>query len=149
MAVEEGKNKSKSTKYTYGTFDAVQIAVSKNRVLHCLPLSVPFGRPYNRPEYQVAGIDVYTHTTDQDLGHHIDFISRDCFSETVQWNTTNNNNGNATDGSEYRAGVLVLFHAVSFPLRHSLENIIQRVGLLDIIILAFPLESLNADHITF
>lgn len=54
-----------------------------------------------RIESQVAGIDVYTNTTDQGLGHHIDFISRDCFSETVQWNTTNNNNGNATDGSPY------------------------------------------------
>ena len=52
-------------------------------------------------QMQVAGIDVYTNTTDQGLGHHIDFISRDCFSETVQWNTTNNNNGNATDGCPY------------------------------------------------
>ena len=52
-------------------------------------------------EMQVAGIDIYTKTLDQELGHHIDFISRDCFPETVQWNTTNNNNGNATDGSPY------------------------------------------------
>ena len=54
-----------------------------------------------RIESQVAGIDVYTRTTDQDLGHHIDFISRDCFSETVQWNTTNNNNGNTESPYPY------------------------------------------------
>lgn len=52
-------------------------------------------------EMQVAGIDCYYRTTDQNLGHHIDFISRDCFSETVQWNTTNNNNGNAESAYPY------------------------------------------------
>lgn len=62
---------------------------------------IPVTVKNERVEMQVAGIDVYTHTTDQDLGHHIDFISRDCFSETVQWNTTNNNNGDATDGHPY------------------------------------------------
>ncbi len=62
---------------------------------------IPVTIKNERVEMQVAGIDVYTHTTDQDLGHHIDFISRDCFSETVQWNTTNDNNGNATDGCPY------------------------------------------------
>lgn len=52
-------------------------------------------------EMQVAGIDVYYRTTDNNLGHHIDFISRDCFSETVQWNTENNNNGNAESAYPY------------------------------------------------
>ena len=52
-------------------------------------------------EMQVAGIDVYYRTTDNGLGHHIDFISRDCFSETVQWNTENNNNGNAESPYPY------------------------------------------------
>lgn len=50
---------------------------------------------------QVAGIDCYYRTTDQELGHHIDFISKDCFTETVQWNTTNNNNGNAESPYPY------------------------------------------------
>lgn len=62
---------------------------------------IPYTVKNERIESQIAGINSYTHTTDQDLGNHIDFISRDCFSETVQWNTTNNNNGNATDGSPY------------------------------------------------
>ena len=46
---------------------------------------------------QIAGIDTYYKTTDQQLGHHIDWISVDCLNDYVQWNTTNNNNnGNAT-----------------------------------------------------
>lgn len=48
---------------------------------------------------QIAGIDTYYKTTDQQLGHHIDWISVDCLNDYVQWNTTNNNNGNST--SEY------------------------------------------------
>lgn len=62
---------------------------------------IPITMKNERVEMQVAGIDVYTRTTDQDLGHHIDFISRDCFSETVQWNTTNNNNGNTESPYPY------------------------------------------------
>ena len=50
---------------------------------------------------QVAGIDTYYNTTDQPVGHHIDFISKDCFTETIQWNTTNNNNGNSESPYPY------------------------------------------------
>lgn len=50
---------------------------------------------------QIAGMDTYYKTTDQQLGHHIDFISKDCFPGTVQWNTTNNNNGNAENANPY------------------------------------------------
>lgn len=57
-------------------------------------------------QMQVAGIDTYYRTTDQELGHHIDFISRDCFSETVKWNTTDNNNGNAATPYPYMASNL-------------------------------------------
>lgn len=52
-------------------------------------------------QMQVAGIDTYYRTTDQLVGHHIDFISKDCFSETVKWNETDNNNGNTTDPHPY------------------------------------------------
>lgn len=58
---------------------------------------------------QVAGIDTYFKTTDQQLGHHIDFISKDCFTETVQWNTTNNNNGNAESPYPYMVSNLYTF----------------------------------------
>lgn len=45
---------------------------------------------------QVAGIDTYYRTTEQQLGHHIDFISKDCFEQTVKWNNTGTNNGTST-----------------------------------------------------
>ena len=48
-------------------------------------------------------INTYKKTTDQELDDHIDFISRDCYSETVQWNTTNNNNGTAEQDYPYLA----------------------------------------------
>lgn len=45
---------------------------------------------------QIAGIDTYYKTTDQQVPHHIDWISVDCLNDYVQWNTTNNNNGDST-----------------------------------------------------
>ena len=62
---------------------------------------IPITMKNETVEMQVAGIDVYYRTMDTSLGHHIDFISRDCFSETVQWNTENNNNGNAESPYPY------------------------------------------------
>ena len=50
---------------------------------------------------EVAGINTHKRTTDQELGNHIDFISRDCLGTTVQWNTSNNNNGNSQDATPY------------------------------------------------
>lgn len=52
---------------------------------------------------QIAGIDTYYKTTDQQLGHHIDWISIDCLNDYVQWNTTNNNNGTSSVASPYLA----------------------------------------------
>lgn len=60
-------------------------------------------------EAQVAGIDCYYKTTDQSVPHHIDFISRDCFSQTVKWNETNDNNGNATSPYPYMVSNLYKF----------------------------------------
>lgn len=50
---------------------------------------------------QIAGIDTYYKTTDQSVPHHIDWISVDCLKDYVQWNTANNNNGNATNAHPY------------------------------------------------
>lgn len=58
---------------------------------------------------QVAGIDTYYRTTDQQLSHHIDFISKDCFNQVVKWNETNNNNGNASNNSPYMVSNLHTF----------------------------------------
>lgn len=60
-------------------------------------------------EPQVAGIDCYYKTTDQSAPHHIDFISRDCFSQTVKWNETNDNNGDATSPYPYMVSNLYKF----------------------------------------
>lgn len=70
---------------------------------------IPITMNSERVEMQVAGIDVYYRTTDQELGHHIDFISRDCFSQTVQWNTTDNNNGNEESPYPYMVSNLYTF----------------------------------------
>lgn len=50
---------------------------------------------------QIAGIDTYYRTTPGELGHHIDWISKDCYPQGVQWNTENNNNGTAEITAPY------------------------------------------------
>ena len=55
----------------------------------------------NTIKMQVAGIDTYYDASSVTLGHHIDFISKDCYQDTVQWNTTDTNNGNASSPYPY------------------------------------------------
>ena len=62
---------------------------------------------------QVAGIDTFYRTTDQQLSHHIDFISKDCFNQTVKWNTADNNNGNAASPYPYMVSNLYTFLATT------------------------------------
>ena len=50
---------------------------------------------------QISGIDTYYRTGDVAIGHHIDWISRDCLLTPRQWNTTDINNGNASNPSPY------------------------------------------------
>lgn len=44
---------------------------------------------------EIAGINTYYNTgnSGHEVGYHIDWITRDCYSGTVQFNTGNNNNG--------------------------------------------------------
>lgn len=42
---------------------------------------------------EVAGIDTYYRYGDTPVGHHIDFITRDCHPDTHVWNRANFNNG--------------------------------------------------------
>ena len=58
---------------------------------------------------QIAGMDTYYKTTDQQLGHHIDWISKDCYPDTVQWFTSNNNNGTSTDPAPYMKSTVKSF----------------------------------------
>ena len=52
---------------------------------------------------QIAGIDTYYECLVPQLDHHIDFISKDLYPTSVQWNTTATNNGNATESSPWLA----------------------------------------------
>lgn len=63
----------------------------------------------NTVKMQIAGIDTYWgtyKTAYQQLGHHIDFISKDCYPEPVEWNTTGTNNGTADQPKPYLASSL-------------------------------------------
>lgn len=57
---------------------------------------------------EIAGINTYRRTGDtgHEVGYHIDWITRDCYSQKVQFNTTNNNNGNANSPSPFLASNL-------------------------------------------
>ena len=55
---------------------------------------------------EIAGIDTYYNTADTPIGHHIDFISRDCLSGYKKMNNTDTNNGNATTKNPWMASAL-------------------------------------------
>lgn len=57
---------------------------------------------------EIAGINTYRRTGDSghEVGYHIDWITHDCYSDTVQFNTTNINNGNASNSSPFLASNL-------------------------------------------
>lgn len=50
---------------------------------------------------QIAGINTYTRCCDQEVGWHIDWISKDCYPDTAQWFTANDNNGTSADPYPY------------------------------------------------
>ena len=52
---------------------------------------------------QIAGIDTYTGCGDTEIGHHIDFISREVIDSTVIWNPENNNNGTSVQANPWLA----------------------------------------------
>ena len=52
-------------------------------------------------ESEIAGFEPDFGCTDQALGGHIDFISRDCYPQHVQWNTSDVNQGDATNAAPY------------------------------------------------
>lgn len=57
---------------------------------------------------EIAGINTYRRTCDSghEVSYHIDWITRDCYSGTVQFNTTDINNGNASNSSPFLASNL-------------------------------------------
>ena len=55
---------------------------------------------------KVAGIDTYYRTGDTELGHHIDFISKDCMATAYKWNETDTNNGTAVNAAPWMVSAL-------------------------------------------
>lgn len=66
---------------------------------------------------QIAGMDTYYRTGDQMVGHHIDWISKDCYPDTVQWFTSNDNNGTSTDPYPWNKSTVKAFlNNTLFPM---------------------------------
>ena len=55
---------------------------------------------------QIAGIDTYYKTGDTAIGHHIDFISKDCMDTMYKWNETATNNGSAVNAAPWMVSAL-------------------------------------------
>ena len=54
-------------------------------------------------QMQIAGIDTYTGCGDNEIGHHIDFISREVVDTDFVWNPNNNNNGTSANPNPWLA----------------------------------------------
>ena len=52
---------------------------------------------------QIAGIDTYTGCGDTEIGHHIDFISKEVIDTTINWNPADNNNGTSVQSHPWLA----------------------------------------------
>lgn len=46
---------------------------------------------------QIAGINTYKNCGDEEIGNHIDFISREVCDQAITWNPTDNNNGTSSE----------------------------------------------------
>ena len=55
---------------------------------------------------EVAGIDQYYRCGSVGIGHHVDFISRDCLSEAMAFNETGTSNGTEEEPNPWRASAL-------------------------------------------
>ena len=80
---------------------------------------IPFTAAGNTLLAEVAGINTYTRYGDQEVGNHIDFISRDCWPETMGMNRVNYNNGTTASPSPWLASDL---HARLNSLQASVPN---------------------------
>lgn len=78
---------------------------------------------------EIAGKNTYRGTGDAGhiVGYHIDWITRDCYSVTVKFNTSNNNNGNASNSSPFLASNLNSWlNGTLYPLLDAkLKNVIK------------------------
>lgn len=87
------------------------------------------GAPAQVHKAEVAGINTYRRTGDgtNEVRYHIDWITRDCYSVRVKWNTENNNNGNSSNAQPFMASNLKNWlDTVVYPrLETKLKNVIK------------------------
>ena len=73
---------------------------------------------------QIAGIDTYTGCCDVEVGHHIDFISKEVIDSTVTWNPTDNNNGTANTSYPWLAsGVYAWLNGINNYTTSAYNNV--------------------------
>ena len=83
---------------------------------------------------EIAGIDPYFGSGDQESGHHILWVSRDCLATTYQMRSDNTNNGTSAEPNPYRASALfstlqnTIFPTVPAEIR---AHVIEMRGLLE------------------
>ena len=83
---------------------------------------------------EIAGIDPYFGSGDQETGHHILWVSRDCLATKYQMFSRNTNNGTSAEPSPYRASALfstlqnTIFPTVPEEIR---AHVIEIRGLLE------------------
>lgn len=76
-------------------------------------------------ESAILGIEPYLGATDVALAGHIDFVSRDAYPEYIQFNTSNVNQGNATNPNPYMVSNLkAKLDALANQLPNELKNVI-------------------------
>ena len=87
------------------------------------------GAPAQVHKAEIAGINTYRRTGDgvNEVGYHIDWITRDCYSVPVKWNAENNNNGNSSNAQPFLASNLKNWlDTVVYPrLETKLKNVIK------------------------
>lgn len=82
---------------------------------------------------EIAGIDPYFGSGDQEAGHHILWVSRDCLATTYRM-CSNNNNGTSEEPNPYRASALfstlqnTIYPTVPAEIR---AHVIEMRGLLE------------------
>lgn len=83
---------------------------------------------------EIAGIDPYFGSGNQEDGHHILWVSRDCLATTYQMRSNDTNNGTSAEPNPYRASALfstlqnTIFPTVPEEIR---AHIIEMNGLLE------------------
>lgn len=83
---------------------------------------------------EIAGIDPYFGSGDQEAGHHILWVSRDCLATTYKMRSDNTNNGTSAEPNPYRASALfstlqnTIFPTVPAEIR---AHVIEMRGLLE------------------